>query len=106
MKFNMKNLATGVIVFCAGQTLQAQVTVSTDFTDVELQRQDMSNIWTVVNRISPQRGVNTRPDLKVNLVRMIGGIKKVVDGENVPTWMLIPVRTTRIQAPMCTTGIR
>ena len=84
MKFNMKNLATGVIVFCAGQTLQAQVTVSTDFTDVELQRQDMSNIWTVVNRISPRNGPGTRPDLKVNLVRMIGGIKKVADGENVP----------------------
>lgn len=80
----MKNLITAIIVCCTCQTLQAQVAVSADFTDDSLKRGALSNIWTVVNRISPENGPGTRPDLKVNLVRMIGGIKKVVDGENVP----------------------
>jgi len=73
-----------MMVCCTCQVLQAQVTVSTDFTDVELQRQEMSNLWTVVNRISPRFGPGTRPELKLNLIRMIGGINKVVDGVKVP----------------------
>lgn len=70
--------------FFFGPGLHGQVTISTDFTNPDLQMQAMENVWTVVNRISPKNGANTRSDLKVNLVRMIGGINKVVDGKKVP----------------------
>ena len=60
--------------------LEAQVTLSTDFTDNAKQNEPLHNIWSVANRISPKNGSNIRPGLKMNTVRMIGGIKKVVDG--------------------------
>ena len=71
-------------IFLVWNGMQAQVTLSTDFTSEELKKEPLYNIWSVANRISPTNGSNVRPDLKVNLVRMIGGIKKVVDGQNVP----------------------
>lgn len=64
--------------------LQAQVVLTTDFSDETLRRAPIHNVWSVANRISPKNGTNVRPDLKVNLVRMIGGINKKVNGENVP----------------------
>src|SRR5210317_658390 len=70
----------------------AQVTLSTDFTSNELKKEPLHNIWSVANRISPTNGSNVRPDLKVNLVRMIGGIKKVVNGKNVPNLEFDPCR--------------
>lgn len=60
-----------------------QVTLSTDFTDEANERAPLHNIWSIANRISPQNGSNVRPGLKMNTVRMIGGIKKTVNGENV-----------------------
>ena len=63
--------------------LEAQVTLSTDFTDNAKQNEPLHNIWSVANRISPKNGSNIRPGLKMNTVRMIGGIKKVVDGKDV-----------------------
>ena len=63
--------------------LEAQVTLSTDFTDTARQNEPLHNIWSVANRISPKNGSNIRPGLKMNTVRMIGGIKKVVNGEDV-----------------------
>ncbi len=63
--------------------LNAQVTLSTDFTDNAKQNEPLHNIWSVANRISPKNGSNIRPGLKMNTVRMIGGIKKTVNGENV-----------------------
>ncbi len=80
----MKILIITLNLLFASITLQAQVMVSTDFSNEDLATFEYYNIWDVANRISPKNGSGVRPDLKVNLVRMIGGIKKVVDGENVP----------------------
>ncbi|NRD23034.1 T9SS type A sorting domain-containing protein [Winogradskyella litoriviva] len=63
--------------------LNAQVTLSSDFTDEDNESTALHNIWSIANRISPQSGSNVRPGLKMNTVRMIGGIKKTVNGENV-----------------------
>ena len=74
-----------VLVLCifSFYNFNAQVTLSTDFTDDSKKNAPLHNIWTVVNRISPKWGSNVRPGLKMNTVRMIGGIKKKVNGENV-----------------------
>ncbi|WP_066630760.1 T9SS type A sorting domain-containing protein [Labilibacter marinus] len=80
----MKKLMIALSMFIVSIALSAQLTVSTDFTNDDLEKPAFYPIWTVANRISPKNGANVRPDLKVNLVRMIGGINKVVDGENVP----------------------
>ncbi|MEN8965163.1 MAG: hypothetical protein ABF250_04155, partial [Polaribacter sp.] len=64
-------------------SLSAQVTLSTDFTDGAKKNQPLHNIWSIANRISPTNGSNIRPGLKMNTVRMIGGIKKTVNGNNV-----------------------
>ena len=63
--------------------INAQVNLSADFTNESDEIAPLHNIWTIANRISPQNGSNVRPGLKMNTVRMIGGIKKTVNGENV-----------------------
>ena len=63
--------------------INAQVQVSTDFTDESKKNEPLHNIWSIANRICPKYGSNVRPGLKMNTIRMIGGIKKVVNGENV-----------------------
>ncbi len=63
---------------------KAQVTLSTDFTNNGLKKDVLSNIWTVANRISPTNGANIGDGLGINTVRMLGGIKKTVNGVNVP----------------------
>lgn len=63
---------------------EAQITLSTDFVNESYKKDALYNIWTVANRISPENGVNVREAIEVNTVRMIGGIKKKVNGENVP----------------------
>lgn len=63
--------------------INAQVQVSTDFTDESKKNEPLHNIWSIANRISPKYGSNVRPGLEMNTIRMIGGIKKVVNGENV-----------------------
>ena len=61
---------------------QGQVKLSTDFTGETDKKLPIHNVWNVANRISPRNGSNIRPGLKMNIVRMIGGIKKTVDGVN------------------------
>lgn len=61
----------------------AQVKLSTDFTDDALKGVALHNVWDVANRISPRNGSNIRPGLKMNIVRMIGGINKKVNDKNV-----------------------
>jgi len=43
-------------------------------------------MWTVANRISPTSGGIVRAGLKVNTVRMLGGILKKEDGKKVPDY--------------------
>lgn len=62
---------------------QAQVKLSTDFTSENDKKLPIHNVWNTANRISPKSGSNIRKGLKMNIVRMIGGINKKVNGENV-----------------------
>ncbi|MFC2109702.1 T9SS type A sorting domain-containing protein [Bacteroidota bacterium] len=59
---------------------QSQVKLSTDFTSEIDKKLPIHNVWSTANRISPRNGSNIRPGLKMNIVRMIGGIKKTVNG--------------------------
>ncbi len=70
-----------MVLFCLSFFfIEAQVTLSTDFTDNSYKNEPLHNIWDVANRISPTNGSNIRPGLKMNIVRMVGGIRKVVNG--------------------------
>lgn len=60
-----------------------QIELSTDFTSENDKKRPIHNIWNTANRISPRYGSNIRTGLKMNIVRMIGGINKKVNGENV-----------------------
>ncbi|MBC3758684.1 T9SS type A sorting domain-containing protein [Hyunsoonleella sp. SJ7] len=60
--------------------MQSQVKLSTDFTSESDKRLPIHNVWNTANRISPRNGSNIRTGLKMNIVRMIGGINKVVNG--------------------------
>lgn len=80
----MKKILTFIFCFFFLFLGNAQVTLSTDFTDSSKQKAALSNIWTVANRISPTSGAGVRSGIDVNLIRMIGGIKKTVGGINVP----------------------
>ncbi|PQJ72647.1 InlB B-repeat-containing protein [Polaribacter butkevichii] len=80
----MKKSITFIYCLFAFFTVNAQVTLSTDFTNSNKEKKALSNIWTVANRISPTTGAGVRPDIDVNLIRMIGGINKKVNGVNVP----------------------
>ncbi len=61
---------------------QGQVKLSTDFTSETDKKLPIHDVWNVANRISPRNGSNIRTGLKMNIVRMIGGINKKVNGEN------------------------
>lgn len=61
---------------------EGQVKLSTDFTSESDKKLPIHNVWNVANRISPRNGSNIRIGLKMNIVRMIGGIKKTVNGVN------------------------
>ncbi len=78
MKENNQLKKTITIILCCLTIfcLKAQVTLSTDFTNTEDQKTPLHDIWGVANRISPKTGSNVRSDLKMNIVRMIGGINK------------------------------
>jgi hypothetical protein len=76
---SLKKLAVLLCVFSL-YNLNGQVTLSADFTDEANEREPLHNIWSIANRISPQNGSNVRPDLKMNTIRMIGGINKIVNG--------------------------
>lgn len=64
--------------------VKSQVTLTVDFTDDTHKKSELHNIWGVANRISPRNGVNIRPEIKVNTVRMVGGIVKKVNGVKIP----------------------
>lgn len=72
-----------MVAGCTCQVFGDPVTLSTDFTDDSLQRQAMFDVWTIANRISPTNDPNVRSDLKVNLIRMIGGINTLDSNGNV-----------------------
>lgn len=78
------------LLFCICYT-NAQVVVTTDFTNTVNKKGVLKDIWKVVNRISPVNGVGVRSDLGVNTVRMIGGINKKVNGVDVPNLEFDPV---------------
>jgi len=80
--FSLKKLVLVVFIF-SFYNFNSQVTLSADFTNEDNESTALHNIWSIANRISPQNGSNVRPGLKMNTVRMIGGIKKTVNGENV-----------------------
>lgn len=61
---------------------EGQVKLSTDFTSESDKKLPIHNVWNVANRISPRNGSNIRTGIKMNIVRMIGGIKKTVNGVN------------------------
>ena len=78
-----KNSLVVFVAFFSLSSFVAQVRLSADFTDDAKKNTPLHNIWSIANRISPTSGSNIRPDLKMNIVRMIGGIKKTVNGQNV-----------------------
>lgn len=83
-----------ILFFClfAFNIVQAQVTVSTDLTSTDYKKQKIDDIWSVVNRISPINGVSVTKKMSVNLVRMVGGINKTVNGKLVPDYDYDPCR--------------
>ena len=76
---SLKQLSLVLCVFSIFN-INAQVNLSADFTNEANERPPLHNIWSIANRISPQNGSNVRPGLKINTVRMIGGINKIVNG--------------------------
>ncbi|MGJ8691645.1 MAG: GH39 family glycosyl hydrolase [Thalassotalea sp.] len=60
------------------------VSVKVDTTNQHTALGELHDLWAVANRIAPTNGAVVRPGLKVNTVRMLGGINKKVDGQNVP----------------------
>ena len=60
--------------------LQAQVTLSTNFTSESDKKLPIHDVWNVANRISPRFGSNIRLGLKMNAIRMIGGVLKQGSG--------------------------
>jgi hypothetical protein len=53
-------------------------------TNLNSHKADLHDMWSTINRIAPKSGVTNIDGLKVNVVRMLGGINKKVDGKNVP----------------------
>ncbi len=81
-----------IILLCFSYCfLSAQVTLTTDFTSSSNNKGNLYDIWTVANRISPTSGVNVKPGLGVNTIRIIGGILKTVNGVKVPDLDFDPV---------------
>ncbi len=76
----MKNTILAFSCFMSIIFAQAQVKLSTDFTSESDKKSLIHDVWNVANRISPTSGSNIRLGLKMNIIRMIGGIKKVVNG--------------------------
>lgn len=54
----------------------SDVTVFADIADVDSYQGELYDIWNTINRISPTNGVVAFDGLKVNTVRMLGGINK------------------------------
>lgn len=80
MKTTIYSFALSALVFLLGSSTCGAVDVSVDFTEPDDARETLFDMWNVANRISPQRGANVRTGMRVNTVRMLGGI--VEWGEN------------------------
>jgi len=73
-------------------TVNAQKTVSTDLSNKAYKKAKLPNVWSVVNRISPNNGVSVMQGIDVNIVRMAGGIIKKSNGKRVPNYAYDPCR--------------
>ncbi|MGB7396118.1 MAG: hypothetical protein WA913_17180, partial [Pricia sp.] len=76
----MKKLFGLFLVFMVYTLAGAQVKVSTNFIDESNRKAPIPNVWQVANDISPSYkgnddGPQIRPDLKMNIIRLSGGIK-------------------------------
>ncbi|WP_157964767.1 GH39 family glycosyl hydrolase [Algibacillus agarilyticus] len=66
---------------------KADVIVKADMTDLNSRNADLHDIWSTLNRIAPTNGVVVIDGMKVNTIRMLGGImKKDADGNKVPDY--------------------
>ena len=81
-----------VFTVCNFLNTEAQVMVSTDLSSKAYKKEPVPNIWNVVNRISPKNGVSVMQGVDVNIVRMVGGILKKVNGKRVPNYEYDPCR--------------
>ena len=88
----MKKILSFIFYLSVLYVAQAQVTISTDFTDTSKEKEKLHNIWSIANRITPENGVTVRSGIAVNTVRMLGGINKRVNGQMVPDYEYDPVR--------------
>lgn len=73
-KTTIRTLAIAFLAVSLVPGTCSAVDVSVDFTEPENARETLYDMWTVANRISPRRGANARAGMKVNTVRMLGGI--------------------------------
>lgn len=56
--------------------IEDAINIATDFTDNNKKDIELYNVWAVTNRISPETGPGVKEGNSVNLIRMLGGIKK------------------------------
>jgi len=72
-----------LLSFTLDTITQSQVKLSTDFTNETDKKLAIHDFWNVANRISPRNGSNIRPGLKMNIVRMVGGINKTKNNAHI-----------------------
>ncbi|WPR70119.1 carbohydrate-binding protein [Flavobacterium sp. NG2] len=88
-KMKLPNLIS--LLLLSTLSINAQVVLSADFTNNSNNKWELKDIWNVANRISPTTGAGVRTGFEVNTIRMVGGINKKVNGENVPDLDFDPV---------------
>tara|TARA_R110002049_G_scaffold225008_1_gene396845 strand:+ start:3498 stop:5225 length:1728 start_codon:yes stop_codon:yes gene_type:complete len=76
----INKFSTIIFILGAFFVMEAQVNLSTNFVDSSHRKQPVYNVWQVANDISPKYegdddGPQIRPDLKMNIIRLSGGIK-------------------------------
>lgn len=77
----MNKLLHTLFVLCNFLIMEAQVKLSTNFFDVNYKKELLHDAWQIANDISPMYEGNNdepqiRPDMKMNIIRLSGGIKK------------------------------
>ncbi len=87
----MKNFSIIILLMLSSFFTNAQVTLSTDFTNSAYKKAPIHDIWDVINRISPRNGADISKGMQVNTIRMVGGINKKVNGTNLPDLNYDPV---------------
>lgn len=81
-----------VVVFTLGSSYaNAQLSLSADFTNSANKKGVLFDIWDVINRISPVNGASVSDGMSVNTIRMVGGIKKKVNGKTIENLEYDPV---------------